>query len=113
MENTVLMQGNSKEISTDVKGNNWVAHVGKNQITISQKQYDTIVRADKQGNIKMVHFKDFSINLAFITHMEKIKRSESYHSYDDPFVNEKPDPEGLKKIAEMKKKMLNKLPIAN
>lgn len=67
MENTALTQGIS---------NNWLVQVGKKELTLNQKQYDKIVQADQQGNVKMVHFKDFSVNLSYISYMEKIKKAK-------------------------------------
>jgi hypothetical protein len=89
---------------------NWLVQVGKKELTLNQEQYNLLVKADQEGNIKMVHYKDFSINLGYVSYMEKIKRAETYSSADDPFVNGELDKEiaNMEKLGEMREKLLNK-----
>lgn len=96
MENTVLTQGIS---------NNWLVQVGKKELTLNQRQYDKIVQADQQGNVKMVHFKDFSVNLSYISYMEKIKPPLTTPLPELPEVSERQAMINLDKIKEKRKEL--------
>lgn len=72
------------EVSTQ-ESCNWLVQVGKKELTLSQAQYEALVEADKRGNIKMVHFRDFSINLGYVSYMEKVKKNETYNPMLDPY----------------------------
>lgn len=96
MENAALTPGIS---------NNWLVQVGKKELTLNQRQYETIVQADKRGDVKMVHFGDFSINLSYISYMEKIKKAV-VEEIPDSTISDEQAKLNREKIAELKKNVL-------
>lgn len=92
------------KVSTLETSNNWNVQVGKKQFTITQNQYNLVLEALNR-DVKMIHFGDYSINLSYISFMEKIQKAK-IEEIPESTISDEQAKLNREKIAEMKKKVL-------
>ena len=89
-----LMQQTSKK---------WVVKMMTgNKYIVNQTQYELIKKAITNANIKMIHFKNFSLNISSISEIElySIKEIKDYY-IEYPEVSKKELEEGHEKLRSM------------
>lgn len=73
----------------------------KQEFVLSEKEIEVLKQASAQGNRGLVWFKGFAISIAHIQSITKQKKP--LETWNPAYTGMAVDPEGLKRIAEMKK----------